>query len=80
MELSAIRHIADKRCCLSVGNNGFLFRIQTKKSDVSEIVLHTLDKYMKPEVKDTKQAHMMKKSQQTGFAIIMRQWCTLITA
>lgn len=61
MELSAIRHIADKRCCLSVGNNGFLFRIQTKKSDVSEIVLHTLDKYMKPEVKDTKQAHMMKK-------------------
>lgn len=32
MELSAIRHIADKRCCLSVGNNGFLFRIQTKKA------------------------------------------------
>lgn len=32
MELSAIRHIADKRCCLSVGNNGFYLEYRLKKA------------------------------------------------
>lgn len=61
MEYSAIRHMADKRDCFALEKGKFLFRIQTKKDDIEQVVLHSRDKYIPIEMLDSRSECKMKK-------------------
>ena len=61
MEYSAITHYMDKRYCYAVGKGKFVVRIDTKKGDIDNIVLHYQDKYIPTNLIDTRQCVTMTK-------------------
>ena len=61
MEYSAIFHDMDKRFCYAIDKDLFVIRVQVKKDDMKEIILHYEDKYIPMERKDTRMTIPMKK-------------------
>ncbi len=61
MEYAAICHKSDKNYCFSLGNKQFLFRIQVKKGDIRQVILHMQDKYLPLRVMDTRSAQEMER-------------------
>ena len=61
MEYSAIFHDMDKRFCYAIDKDLFVIRVQVKKDDMKEIILHYEDKYIPMERKDTRMTLPMKK-------------------
>ena len=61
MEYSAIFHDMDKRFSYAVDKDLFVIRVQVKKDDMKEVILHYEDKYIPMERKDTRQTVPMKK-------------------
>ena len=61
MEYSAILHDMDKRFCYAIDKDLFVIRVQVKKDDIKEIMLHYEDKYIPLEWKDTRKTIPMKK-------------------
>ena len=61
MEYSAIFHDMDKRFCYAIDKNLFVIRVQVKKDDMKEVILHYEDKYIPMERKDTRMTLPMKK-------------------
>ena len=61
MEYSAILHDMDKRFCYAIDKDLFVIRVQVKKDDIKEIILHYEDKYIPLEWKDTRKTISMKK-------------------
>ena len=61
MEYSAIYHDMDKRFCYAIDKDLFVIRVQVKKDDMKEIILHCEDKYIPMECKDTRKTILMKK-------------------
>ena len=55
MEYSAILHDMDKRFCYAIDKDLFVLRVQVKKADINEIILHYEDKYIPLERKDTRE-------------------------
>ena len=56
MEYSAILHDMDKRFCYAIDKGVFVIRIQVKKDDIKEIILHYVDKYIS---KDSSQINLV---------------------
>ena len=67
MEYSAILHDMDKRFCYAIDKGLFVIRIQVKKDDIKEIILHYVDKYISIEFKDTRKTVPMKKIASSQF-------------
>lgn len=67
MEFSAISHQADKHYCFALGKGRFLFRIAVKKGDIDRIVLHWQDKYISPQILDTRGQAEMKVASSDRF-------------
>lgn len=67
MEYSAIHHDMDKRFCYAIDKGLFVIRIQVKKDDIKEIILHYVDKYISIEFKDTRKTVPMKKIASSQF-------------
>ena len=61
MEYSAIFHDMDKRFCYAIDKDLFVIRVQVKKDDMKEVILHYEDKYIPMERKDTRMTLAMKK-------------------
>ena len=61
MEYSAIFHDMDKRFSYAVDKDLFVIRVQVKKDDMKEVILHYEDKYIPMERKDTRKTVLMKK-------------------
>ena len=61
MEYSAIFHDMDKRFSYAVDKDLFVIRVQVKKDDMKEVILHYEDKYIPMERKDTRMTLPMKK-------------------
>ena len=61
MEYSAIFHDMDKRFSYAVDKDLFVIRVQVKKDDMKEVILHYEDKYIPMERKDTRKTVPMKK-------------------
>ena len=61
MEYSAIFHDMDKRFSYAVDKDLFVIRVQVKKDDMKEVILHYEDKYIPMERKDTRKTIPMKK-------------------
>ena len=61
MEYSAIFHDMDKRFCYAIDKDLFVIRVQVKKDDMKEVILHYEDKYIPMERKDTRMTIPMKK-------------------
>ena len=61
MEYSAIFHDMDKRFCYAIEKDLFVIRVQVKKDDMKEIILHYEDKYIPMEREDTRKTIVMKK-------------------
>ena len=61
MEYSAIFHDMDKRFCYAIEKDLFVIRVQVKKDDMKEIILHYEDKYIPMERQDTRKTIVMKK-------------------
>ena len=61
MEYSAIFHDMDKRFCYAIEKDLFVIRVQVKKDDMTEIILHYEDKYIPMEREDTRKTIVMKK-------------------
>ena len=61
MEYAAIIHDMDKRFCYAIDKDLFVIRIQVKRDDIKEIILHYEDKYIPMEWKDTRKTIPMKK-------------------
>ena len=53
MEYSAIFHDMDKRFSYAVDKDLFVIRVQVKKDDMKEVILHYEDKYI-PDRKSTR--------------------------
>ena len=60
MNLAAIRHEATQEYCFCLEPGKFLFRLQTGKDDLCRVTLHSRDKYLPLEIKDTRRAVPMK--------------------
>ena len=50
MEYSAIFHDMDKRFSYAVDKDLFVIRVQVKKDDMKEVILHYEDKYIPMEL------------------------------
>ena len=61
MEYSAIFHDMDKRFCYAIDKDLFVIRVQVKKDDMEEVILHCEDKYIPMERNDTRKTITMKK-------------------
>ena len=61
MEYSAIFHDMDKRFCYAIDKDLFVIRVQVKKDDMKEVILHYEDKYIPMERKDTRMTLPMNK-------------------
>ena len=61
MEYSAIFHDMEKRFCYAIDKDLFVIRVQVKKDDMKEVILHYEDKYIPMERKDTRMTLPMKK-------------------
>lgn len=51
----------DKRFCYAIDKDLFVIRVQVKKDDMKEVILHYEDKYIPIERKDTRMTLPMKK-------------------
>jgi len=60
VEYAAIRHFADKRYCYAVGKGRILIRLETKKGDAAEVVLHAQEKYLPIKFMDTRHERPME--------------------
>ncbi|MBD5554103.1 MAG: alpha-glycosidase, partial [Roseburia sp.] len=60
MEYAAIRHFADKKYCFAIEKGRFLIRLETKKGDAAQVILHAQDKYLPIEYMDTRREYPMK--------------------
>ena len=61
MEYSAILHDMDKRFCYAIDKDLFVIRVQVKKDDIKEIILHYDDNYIPLGWKHTRKTISMKK-------------------
>lgn len=61
MELSTIRHIANRRYCYALEEGRFLLKIETKRDDAEEVILHAQDKYLPVDRYDTRATYPMVK-------------------
>lgn len=61
MEYSAIHHDMDKRFCYAIDKDCFVIRIQVKKGDMQEVILHHEDKYIPLSICDTRQTITMTR-------------------
>ncbi len=61
MEYAAIFHDMDKRFCYAIDKDLFVIRVQVKKDDMKEVILHYEDKYIPMESEDTRKTIPMKK-------------------
>ena len=61
MEYAAIFHDMDKRFCYAIDKDLFVIRVQVKKDDMREVILHYEDKYIHMESEDTRKTIPMKK-------------------
>ena len=62
MEYAAIRHFADKRYCYAMGKGRFLIRLETKRNDAENVILHVRDKYLPLKMIDTRREYVMEKA------------------
>lgn len=62
MEFSAIFHDVNNRYCFALGKNTFMVRIQTKKGDMRNVVLHYQDKHIPRDCMDTHKTVRMEKA------------------
>lgn len=60
MEYAAVRHFADKRYCYAMAKGRFLIRLETKRGDAARVILHTQDKYLPIEYRDTRRECAME--------------------
>lgn len=60
MEYAAIRHFADKKYCFAIEKGRFLIRLEVKKGDAAQVILHAQDKYLPIEYMDTRREYPMK--------------------
>lgn len=67
MEYSAICHFADKRFCFALEKGRFLFRLQVKRGDIAQVILHVQDKYLPLKYMDTRQAYEMELASSDQF-------------
>ena len=61
MNLGAIAHMPDQRYCFCLRPGHFLFRLQTGRDDLAEVIIHYQDKYIPVRFLDTR-----KKACDTG--------------
>ena len=61
MNYAAIWHEATQRFCYCIRPGKFLFRLQTAKDDIKQVILHSRDKYLPLHIRDTRQATPMRK-------------------
>ena len=61
MNYAAIWHEATQRFCYCIRPGKFLFRLQTAKDDIKQVILHSRDKYLPLHIRDTRQATHMRK-------------------
>lgn len=60
MNYAAIWHEATQRCCFCLEPGRFVFRLQTGKKDLKRVILHSRDKYLPLEIRDTRRVTPMK--------------------
>lgn len=75
MEYSAIFHDMDKRFCYAIEKDLFVIRVQVKKDDMKEIILHYEDKYIPMEREDTRKTIVMKKVATSQFHDYYTAFC-----
>ena len=63
---SSIIHRATREFCYPICEGTFRIRIATAQNDVNSITLHTIDKYLDPVKKDTRESFTMKKITSDG--------------
>lgn len=61
MEYSGIVHFEDKKYCFARKPKEFVFRLETKKDDIENVILHMQDKYVKLAYLDTRAQVPMEK-------------------
>ena len=61
-----------KRFCYAIEKDLFVIRVQVKKDDMKEIILHYEDKYIPMEREDTRKTIVMKRLLPHSFMIIMK--------
>ena len=66
MNYAAIWHEATQRFCYCMEPGRFLFRLQTAKDDLKQVILHSRDKYLPLKIKDTRKATPMVKVANDG--------------
>lgn len=62
MEVSALRHIANKHFCTAINDYEYLFRVHTKKNDMEKVILRMQDKNLPVNMWDTRVSFDMKKT------------------
>ena len=62
MEHAAIVHYADSRYCFALEKGKFMFRLETKKDDLKQVMLYMQDKYIPIHMLDTRTRIEMKKA------------------
>lgn len=60
MNLGAIAHMPDQRYCFCLRPGHFLFRLQTGRDDLAEVIIHYQDKYIPVRFLDTRKKAQMK--------------------
>lgn len=60
MNLGAIAHMPDSRYCYCLQNGRFLFRLQTGRDDLSNVILYYQNKYIPVHFLDTRKKTQMK--------------------
>ena len=66
MEYSAILHDMDKRFCYAIDKDLFVIRVQVKKDDIKEIILHYEDKLSGRQTMKTEMFTLQSLIQPTG--------------
>lgn len=61
MNYAGISHYADQRDCFFLENGKLRIRLKTAKNDISSIYLHTQDKYISLEKRDTRECFEMRR-------------------
>lgn len=66
MNRGAILHMPDSRWCFCLKPGRFLFRLQTGRDDLCEVIMHYRDKYIPVKFVDTRKQIPMKRVAQDG--------------
>lgn len=66
MNRGAIAHMPDKRYCYCLTPGRFLFRLQTGREEIEQVILHYRDKYIPLFIMDTRQHTIMKRVARDG--------------